>query len=124
MQDTPLPDITFHPVMTHSSQLRSLGNAVYAEQEQSEACSTTSAITEIEEVVAKIGSLPSNGKFVCDVEVCGGQTFARQAELRRYHTTLHAANKPKFRCQVPVCRRRINGPSAAFHRKDKLTAHI
>ncbi|KAF2736993.1 hypothetical protein EJ04DRAFT_399166, partial [Polyplosphaeria fusca] len=63
-------------------------------------------------------------KFVCDVEGCGGQTFARHAELRRHHTTLHASNKPNFWCHVTTCQRSMSGGGRAFHRKDKLVAHV
>jgi hypothetical protein len=66
------------------------------EQEQGQASSAVTAITETEDAVARIGSVLSNGKFVCDAEGCRGQTFARQAELRRHHTTLHASNKLNF----------------------------
>lgn len=74
--------------------------------------------------VTRIGSVLNNGKFMCDYERCAGQTFSRQAELRRHHTTIHAFNKPNFWCPHTSCRRSMSGGGEAFHRKDKLTAHI
>jgi hypothetical protein len=74
--------------------------------------------------VARIGYVLDNGHFVCDDQVCVGRTFARQADLRRHYTTLHAANKPNFWCHVSACRRSIGGGREAFHRKDKLKAHV
>ncbi|KAH7110528.1 hypothetical protein B0J11DRAFT_586114 [Dendryphion nanum] len=74
--------------------------------------------------VARIGSVLDNGQFVCDDEVCAGRTFARQADLRRHHTTLHATDKPNFWCHVSLCRRSMGGGGEAFHRKDKLMAHV
>jgi hypothetical protein len=81
-------------------------------------------IPKVDDGVARIGSVLSNGKFVCDAEGCEIQTFARQAELKRHHTTLHATNKPDFWCQVSTCRRSMTGGGKAFHRKDKLAAHV
>ncbi|KAH8723292.1 hypothetical protein GQ44DRAFT_570872, partial [Phaeosphaeriaceae sp. PMI808] len=63
-------------------------------------------------------------KFMCDDERCAGRTFVRQADLRRHHTTLHATNKPNFWCHVALCRRNMSVGGEAFHRKDKLMAHI
>lgn len=74
--------------------------------------------------VARMGSVLDNGHFVCDDEACAGRTFGRQADLRRHYTTLHAANKPSFWCHVSSCRRSIGGGGKAFHRKDKLMAHV
>jgi hypothetical protein len=124
MQVMPLPDIAVHPVASHLRPLRYQGDAAYAEQEQGRVHNARIAMTEADNVVARIGSVLSNGKFVCDAEECGSQTFARQAELRRHHTTLHAVNKPNFWCQVPTCRRSMIGGGEAFHRKDKLAAHV
>ncbi|KAH7406016.1 hypothetical protein DE146DRAFT_650488 [Phaeosphaeria sp. MPI-PUGE-AT-0046c] len=115
MQDMSLPQFSHH---------RYPSDAVYTKEEQGYASNTSTATTRVEDIVARIGSVLSNGKFVCDAEECGGQTFARPAELRRHHTTLHATNKPNFWCHVPTCRRGIRGRGGAFHRKDKLAAHI
>jgi hypothetical protein len=93
MQVMPLPDIAVYPVTSHLLRLRYPGNAAYAEQEQERAHNTRTAMTEVDDVVARIGSVLCNGKFVYDAEGCGSQTFARQAELSRHHTTLHAANR-------------------------------
>ncbi|KAK7177722.1 hypothetical protein PSPO01_16229 [Paraphaeosphaeria sporulosa] len=129
LNDQPWPalnncDINFHPVTSHLPHLRYPGNAAYAEREQEQVQNARTAMPEVNDIVARIGSVLSNGKFVCDVEGCGSQTFARQAELRRHHTTLHAAKKPDFWCQIPTCRRSMNGGGEAFHRKDKLVAHV
>ncbi|KAH8745010.1 hypothetical protein F5883DRAFT_511192 [Diaporthe sp. PMI_573] len=94
------------------------------EQEQGQASSAVTAITETEDAVARIGSVLDNGKFACDVEGCRGKTFARLAEFRRHHTTHHASNKPNFWCQVSSCRRSMSGGGEAFHRKDNLDAHV
>jgi hypothetical protein len=124
MQSTPLPNTESHPLTSHLSYHHCSADAVYPEQEHSKACHTTSAMTEAEDAVARIGSVLSNGKFVCDIKECGGRTFARQADLKRHHTTLHATNKPNFWCRVSTCRRSMSGGDGAFHRKDKLDAHV
>lgn len=124
MQDAPFPDIGIPPLKSHLSDHHYASNAVYTEQEQGQASSVRTVMTKVEDAVARIGSVLSNGKFVCDAEGCEGQTFARQAELRRHHTTLHATNKPNFWCSVPACRRSMSGGGNAFHRKDKLAAHV
>jgi hypothetical protein len=124
IQSTLLPDTKSHLLTSHLSYHRYSSGAVYAEQEQSEACRTTSATTEAEGFVARIGSVLGNGKFVCDAKGCGGQTFTRPAELKRHHTTIHSNNKPDFWCHVPTCRRSMSGGGEAFHRKDKLVAHV
>lgn len=124
MQGMPLLDVANCPVTSHLTHLYYPGNAAYAEQEQERSHNARTKMSEVDDVVARIGSVLSNGKFVCDAEGCESQTFARQAELRRHHTTLHAANKPDFWCQVPTCRRSMTGGGEAFHRKDKLAAHV
>lgn len=89
-----LPDMAVYPVTSHLPHLRYPGNAAYAEQEQERVHNARTAMTEVDDVVVvRIGSVLSNGKFVYGAEWCGSQTFARQAELRRHHTTLHAANR-------------------------------
>lgn len=120
----PFPAITVHPAASQLPRLRCPGTAAYAEEEQEQVQTARTAMPEVNDVVARIGSVLSNGKFVCDVEACGSQTFTRQAELRRHYTTLHAANKPNFWCQIPTCRRSMIRGGEAFHRKDKLMAHV
>lgn len=95
-----------------------------AEQEQGQAFSAVTTMTETEDTVARIGSILSNGKSACDAEGCAGLTFNRQADLKRHYTTLHANNKPNFWCHVSHCRRSMSAGGKAFHRKDKLMAHI
>lgn len=80
--------------------------------------------SETRDAATKIGSILSNGIFVCDNKNCAGLTFARQAELRRHFTTLHATNKPEFWCQVPFCQRSMKTGGQPFRRKDKLKPHI
>lgn len=124
MQDMSLPNINIHPLTSHLVDHRNSGDTRSMGLKQDQASSTVILKTEAEDAVARIGSVLSNGRFVCDVEGCGAQTFARQAELRRHHTTLHATNKPNFWCHVPTCRRSISRGREAFHRKDKLVAHV
>ena len=93
-------------------------------QEQSQPPSTVVETTDTEDTVTNIGSVLNNGKFICDHMDCVGRTFTRQAELRRHHTTLHAANKPEFWCRVSTCRRSMGKGGKAFPRKDKLMAHV
>lgn len=124
MQGMQLPGTAVDPVTQQLPHLRYAGNAPYAEQKQKQIYKARISIPKVDDAVARIGSVLSNGKFVCDAEGCESKTFARQAELRRHHTTLHAANKPNFWCQVPTCRRSMNSGGEAFHRKDKLAAHV
>jgi hypothetical protein len=125
IQDISLPDISVHPLASHCYSGESAYTARQDQgQEQGQASSTVDAKTETEDAVAGIGAVLSNGRFMCDAEGCGGQTFARHAELRRHYTTIHASNKPNFWCHVRRCRRSISGGGKAFHRKDKLMAHI
>lgn len=119
MQGTPFFDIA-----TQLTQPGGLGSVAYAAQEQRAKRDVGSVMTRVDDIAAKIGSVLSNGKLVCDAEGCKSLTFGRQAELRRHHTTLHATNKPNFWCQVPNCRRSANLGGRAFHRKDKLAAHV
>ena len=93
-------------------------------QDQSQTSSTVTHTSDTEDTVTKIGSVLNNGKFACDYEECVGRTFTRQAELRRHHTTLHAANKPRYWCWAPTCRRSMGRGGKAFPRKDKLMAHV
>ena len=92
------------------------------------AVDTTDAIDATDDnddgTVTFIGSVLSNGKYACNNESCSGQTFGRPWELRRHHTTLHAADKPSFWCHDPACHRSAGGGGEAFHREDKLTAHV
>ncbi|KZM23323.1 metal ion binding [Ascochyta rabiei] len=76
-----------------------------------------------EAATTTIGSVLSNGKFTCNNSKCSDLSFARQAELRRHHATLHAPHKPEFWCQVPACPRSMEAGNRPFHRKDKLAAH-
>lgn len=122
------PDISIYPFTSHLVNHRYSGGMTFAAeqlqgQEQGQASSTVGAMTETE-AIARIGSVLGNGKFVCDAEGCGGQTFARQAELRRHFITLHATNKPNFWCHVLTCPRSMSRGGKAFHRKDKLMAHV
>lgn len=124
MQGIPPPPFTIHSATSHLPRLHYPGNAAYLGQEQKQVQYARTAMPEVDDVVAKIGPVLSNGRFVCDIEGCGIQTFARQAELRRHHTTLHAANKPNFWCQDPTCHRSMIEGGKAFHRKDKLVANV
>jgi hypothetical protein len=63
-------------------------------------------------------------RFVCDAEGCGGRTFARSADFRRHYAVQHAVYHTKFWCSVIGCQRSIIGGGRAFHRRDKLMAHI
>jgi hypothetical protein len=83
-----------------------------------------SKVTNPDGAVTRIGSLLNNGKFICEDEKCAGLTFARQAELRRHHTTIHDPNRPNFWCPVSSCRYSMSAGGQAFHRKDKLMAHV
>lgn len=113
-----------HPVASFLPQLHYIADEVDAEQDTRQYHNTTTAISDIEEDITTIGSVLSNGKLLCAVKGCEGLTFGRQAELRRHHTTLHAAIKPNFWCQVSNCRRSKNAGGRAFHGKDKLAAHV
>ena len=77
-----------------------------------------------DDTVEEIGSVLSNGKFICNYEDCAALTFSRLAELRRHYTTLHSLNKPNFWCGVLSCPRSMHGGGGAFHRKDKMMAHV
>ena len=123
MQGMPLFDIEIHPGTSHLPFLRYPGNAAYVEQGQEQIHNAGTAMPEADDAVATIGSVLSDGEFVCDVEGCGNRVFTRPAELRR-HATQHAANKPNFWCQVPTCRRSMIRGGTAFSRKDKLAAHV
>jgi hypothetical protein len=118
MQDAIYPDASF------LCQLHYTSDQVSAEQDAHQLHNTRTAMAEIEEDVTTIGSVLSNGKLLCAAKGCEGLIFGRQAELRRHHTTLHAAIKPNFWCQVLTCRRSENAGGRAFHRKDKLVAHV
>jgi hypothetical protein len=123
-QDVSLPNLNIRPLSPQLLGYRYLGDMAYTEHEKGQAASAVVETIDVEDAVTKIGSLLSNGTFVCDDERCAGRTFARQAELRRHHTTIHAANKPSFWCHVPTCQRSMSGGGSAFHRKDKLMAHV
>ena len=113
-----------HPVTSVFPQLHHTADAVHAKQDKHQSHNITTVVSEIEEDVTTIGSVLSNGKLLCAAKGCEGLTFGRQAELRRHHTTLHAAIKPNFWCQVSTCRRSENVGGKPFHRKDKLAAHV
>lgn len=123
-QGLPLPNLDLHRSISQLLEYPLPGQHT----EQGSASSTSSEqfdnIVNLDDHVSRIGSLLSNGKFICDNERCAGRTFARQAELQRHHTTLHAANKPNFWCQVPFCRRSMDAGGRPFHRKDKLKSHV
>lgn len=72
----------------------------------------------------RIGAVLSNRKFICEERSCAGRTFARLTELLRHHSTIHDENKPNFWCHVPNCPRSLDTGGKAFHRKDKLAAHV
>lgn len=81
-------------------------------------------LTDAQDYPNKVGSVLENGKFMCDYDKCAGRTFARYPEFRRHYTTIHAARKPNFWCEVPQCRRSVGGRGNAFHRRDKLMEHV
>lgn len=118
-----MQDLT-HPVTSFLPQLHHTADTVHAKQDKHQSHNLTTVVSEIEGDVTTIGSVLSNGKLLCATKGCEGLTFGRQAELRRHHTTLHAAIKPNFWCQVPACPRSENAGGRAFHRKDKLAAHV
>jgi hypothetical protein len=122
--DPVLTQEAIHPVAPFLPQLHHTPSAVDTEQDKHQSHNTKTVIAEIEEDITTIGSVLSNGKLLCAAKGCEGLTFGRQAELRRHHTTLHAAIKPNFWCQVSTCRRSENAGGRAFHRKDKLAAHV
>jgi hypothetical protein len=113
-----------HPVASFLSQLHHTADEIATEQDKHQPQNTITAMTDIEEDITTIGSVLSNGKLLCAAKGCEGLTFSRQAELRRHHTTLHAAIKPNFWCQVSNCQRSEIAGGRAFHRKDKLAAHV
>jgi hypothetical protein len=118
MQDAIYPDASFLSQPTHTA------DAVDAERDQNQTHNTRTAMAKIEEDVTQIDSVISNGKLSCAAKGCEGLIFGRQAELRRHHTTLHAVVKPNFWCRVSRCRRSEITGGRAFHRKDKLAAHV
>jgi hypothetical protein len=122
--DPVLMQDAIHPVPSFLPQLHHTAVIADTEQDKHQSHNTRAAIADIEEDVTTIGSVLSNGKLLCAAKGCEGLTFGRQAELRRHHTTLHAAIKPNFWCQVSTCRRSENAGGRAFHRKDKLAAHM
>lgn len=113
-----------HPIASFLTQLHHTPDEVHIEQDEHQSHNTTTAKSDIEEDITTIGSVLSNGKLLCAAKGCEGLTFGRQAELRRHHTSLHAAIKPNFWCQISTCRRSENAGGRAFHRKDKLAAHV
>jgi hypothetical protein len=130
-QDVPPLQYGFNPPDLHLFQESSRGDVFYTEQQSRgsrTAVDTTDVIDATDDndggTVTFIGSVLSNGKYVCNDESCASQTFGRPSELRRHHTTLHASNKPSFWCHDPGCHRSAGGGGEAFHRKDKLTAHV
>jgi hypothetical protein len=138
MQSAPelLPnDLTMTPVVSlpelhiRPSTSRPLGNHVSGataliQEEQAQTSSIVGEMVDMEDAVTRIGSVLDDGRFMCDDEKCAGLTFGRQAELRRHYTTLHAINKPEFWCHVSLCPRSKSVGGEAFHRKDKLMAHV
>lgn len=123
-QDVLLPSLNIRPSTSHLLGYHFPGDTLYTEQEQGQASSTVVEMIDVEDAVARIGSVLNNGKFMCDDERCAGRTFARQAELKRHYKTLHAINKPNFWCHVSPCPRSMSAGGEAFHRKDKLMAHV
>lgn len=123
-QSVPPLDLGVHPLDLHFLQRPSLNNTVYTEQQCQRFWPKVGMIDDNQETIARIGSVLSNGKFMCNDESCTGQTFGRPSELRRHHTTLHATNKPNFWCHDPTCPRSVERGGEAFHRKDKLAAHV
>ncbi|KAH7068605.1 hypothetical protein FB567DRAFT_246747 [Paraphoma chrysanthemicola] len=113
---------------THASDFRSLqdpsaDDVIYLGQRSRKRRAVAEAI-DTDDAAMRIGSVLSNRKFACDDEDCAGQTFARLAELRRHHFTHHAVDKPNFWCHVPTCPRSVSRGGEAFHRRDKLVAHV
>ncbi|KAH8702998.1 hypothetical protein GQ44DRAFT_692794 [Phaeosphaeriaceae sp. PMI808] len=123
-QDISLPTLNIRPSTLQPLEHRFSGDTVDIELEQYQDTGAVFGIIDVEDVITRIGSVLSNGKFICDNERCAGRTFARRADLKRHHTTLHAVNKPNFWCQVPSCSRSMSARGGAFHRKDKLMAHV
>lgn len=126
MRNMSIPDASTHSLTSSLLTHPYAGDTIYTaeQQEQSQASSAVNTCIETEDAVVRIGSILSNDKIVCNAERCGGRSFARLAELRRHYTTHHATNRPDLWCHVPTCRRSMLGGGEAFHRKDKLAAHI
>jgi hypothetical protein len=114
--------LPIHPSASQSSNDRHPGASVYIDQDQ--ATRAPSNTPNEEDTATRIGFVLSNGRLVCIHNKCAGRSFARKAELKRHYTTLHAHNKPNFWCPVVACLRSEHRGDNAFHRKDKLTAHI
>jgi hypothetical protein len=115
-----LPPI--HPSASQSPNDCHPGDSVYIEQDQ--VTRAVSNKSDREDTATRIGFVLSNGRLVCNHEKCAGRSFARKAELKRHYLTLHAHSKPNFWCPFPACPRSEHRGDKAFHRKDKLTAHI
>ncbi|PSN59258.1 hypothetical protein BS50DRAFT_260724 [Corynespora cassiicola Philippines] len=115
-----IPTVNDYTLTSQLLECRHTGDMMYAEEQGQDPRETVGTVAN----VIKIGSVLQNGKFICDEKGCASLTFGRQAELKRHHTTFHAVNKPKFWCHMPACRRRMSAGGEAFHRKDKLMAHI
>lgn len=112
------------PSNSHLSECLIPSDVAYMERQQSQASESALKVIGNENIVGRIGSVLSDGKLVCDLNICAGTTFARLADLKRHHITLHAVNKPSFWCHVLGCRRSVGGSGGAFRRKDKLNAHV
>ena len=124
-QSDPVPmQDAIHSVASFLPQLHHTPAEVNIEQDKQQLRHNKTAIAEIEQDITTIGSVLSNGKFLCAAKGCERLTFGRQADFRRHHTSLHAAIKPNFWCQVPTCRRSMIRGGTAFSRKDKLAAHV
>lgn len=123
-QDVSLSNPNMRPLTSHPLRYRSPGNTVYAEHARGQASSTVVDTIDVGDAVTRIGSVLSNGKFMCEDKKCAGCTFGRQAELQRHYNTIHAINKPNFWCCVSTCPRSMSAGGEAFHRKDKLIAHV
>lgn len=122
--DTSLPTLNIRPSTLQPLEHRFSGDRVNMKLEQHQGSGAVFAIIDVEDVITRIGSILSNGKFMCDNERCAGRTFARQADLKRHHTPIHPVNKPNFWCQVLSCSRSRSAGGEAFHRKDKLMAYV
>ncbi|KAH6613150.1 hypothetical protein C7974DRAFT_418237 [Boeremia exigua] len=124
MQTTPSSNIATAPATQDLFRPCYAEEIPHADSGPKKIRSPTSATPDPEDAVTKVGFLLNNGRLMCAIEGCEQRTFARPAELRRHHTTLHATHKPDFWCPVSTCRRSVAGSREAFHRKDKLAAHV
>jgi len=122
-QDVSLSNPNMPPLASHPLGYR-FPDLLHSEQAPGQASCTRVDTIDVEDAIARIGSVLSNGKFMCEDKKCTGRTFGRRAELQRHYETIHAVNKPNFWCRVSTCPRSINQGGEAFNRKDKLMAHI